>query len=377
MFWTHYIIGFLLALCMGGWWYVALVFTKGWTEFYALFQFEVGQRLAGAVHRESMDYYLIHILLVTLPWTVGVPGAILSALRTLNIVKAEDETLNDRADRFLLAWVLGIVFFFSIPGAKLITYVLPAMPALALLVARLFERLSSEMEVVSRSVKAVTWSLAAAFSVLLLSTPLLQQYFPKGIQVFVADLPMPITIMVGAFGISVGLAWVLAAKRLGTASALVSACAAVIFLALTIPPGIKNFLVPRSTREICAIVKPQIADCERVACLGDEIESLIFYLEVPVHETRRRRVAKRQATHAGQADMAAIQDEPFDAVIKEELAKDMKVALFIPDRFYAPVLGMKTLEFRALSNEAIAKSLPANSKFIARSRNLIVIRNLR
>src|SRR5207248_11497990 len=117
-----WIAGLALAICMGLWWYGLLIWDQGWPKFRDLLHFEVQQRMAGAVHREGMHYYLMLLPALTFPWVPGLLGAIFS----IKPAGEPSETL-DEADRFLVAWLLGIVLFFSIPGAKLSTYILPAM----------------------------------------------------------------------------------------------------------------------------------------------------------------------------------------------------------------------------------------------------------
>ena len=81
-------------------------------------------------------WYFIPILAIgSLPWLTLLPQAVL-------VVRAPrasaDPTLSRqaRADRFLLLWAGFIFCFFSLSGSKLPSYILPIMPALALLIAR-------------------------------------------------------------------------------------------------------------------------------------------------------------------------------------------------------------------------------------------------
>jgi 4-amino-4-deoxy-L-arabinose transferase-like glycosyltransferase len=133
--------GLLIAISMGLWWYGMLIGVQGWPRFYALLDFELRQRVNGAVHREGMYYYIGMLPLVTLPWSFGFPWALGSAWPASNNLDSSPKEIgNQRADTFLVAWMIGIVLFFSIPGAKLPTYIMPAMPAVALLIARFLVR---------------------------------------------------------------------------------------------------------------------------------------------------------------------------------------------------------------------------------------------
>ena len=84
--------------------------------------------------RYQPPWYFVPILLAgMMPWTVFLP-------RALAIERDERDDPRRREAIFLLLWA-GIVFaFFSASGSKLITYVLPCCPPLALLVGRALDR---------------------------------------------------------------------------------------------------------------------------------------------------------------------------------------------------------------------------------------------
>lgn len=72
-------------------------------------------------------YYAPVLLLGLLPWTGFLP--IFADFRPRNA----PDTIQNRARLFCLIWALLVVGFFSLSGTKLISYVLPAFPPLALL----------------------------------------------------------------------------------------------------------------------------------------------------------------------------------------------------------------------------------------------------
>lgn len=63
-----------------------------------------------------------------LPWSFFFPGSLAHAWK--------DRFRHDGATLFLLIWPLVILFFFSLSSSKLIPYILPTMPPLALLIAQ-------------------------------------------------------------------------------------------------------------------------------------------------------------------------------------------------------------------------------------------------
>lgn len=92
-----------------------------------------------SAHRyHSPLFYVPVILLGTLPWICFLPQA-LSALKQLRW----KNRLQYETEIFLIIWFLFITLFFSVSNSKLVPYVLPALPPLAILIARYFSSLSN------------------------------------------------------------------------------------------------------------------------------------------------------------------------------------------------------------------------------------------
>ena len=75
-------------------------------------------------------YFIVILLLTALPWTIVLPGVFKRSLTRSRAHRAFDP------DTLLLAWVAVILVFFSLSQSKLPAYILPVVPALALLIAR-------------------------------------------------------------------------------------------------------------------------------------------------------------------------------------------------------------------------------------------------
>lgn len=88
------------------------------------------ERFTSKVHgRYQPFWFFVPVLAATmLPWSFFIPGAIGKALR-------ERRHEGGRAGLFLLIWAFLIFLFFSKSSSKLIPYILPIFPPLAILVA--------------------------------------------------------------------------------------------------------------------------------------------------------------------------------------------------------------------------------------------------
>src|SRR4030095_2231882 len=133
--------GFPLALVIASLWYWPVIHTHGWTfidEFFV--QHHFARFISNKYHHpQPIYFYSAILLLLTLPWTAFlVPALVKSkswewrATDSLNTVRV-----------FALAWLTLPILFFSFSGSKLPGYILPVLPASALLVAELVVRITT------------------------------------------------------------------------------------------------------------------------------------------------------------------------------------------------------------------------------------------
>jgi 4-amino-4-deoxy-L-arabinose transferase-like glycosyltransferase len=117
----------LFAMIIGLWMVLATVGGNGEYSVWHAFQEHVIDRAVTGLHHEQPPWYYLMVLpLNLLPWTCLVPGALVRTWRR-----------RQAADRFLLVAAFFVVVFFSIPTEKRGLYVLPAFPALALMIGEL------------------------------------------------------------------------------------------------------------------------------------------------------------------------------------------------------------------------------------------------
>ena len=133
--------GVPLALLVAATWYGPVIAKHGWTfidEFFVQHHFAryVSNRYK---HPQPVYFFPAIILMLTLPWT----GFLIDAVARVRSWNWRGDDSQSIVRVFSLAWLLLPVVFFSFSGSKLPGYVLPALPAAAMLIAdRLFSPLN-------------------------------------------------------------------------------------------------------------------------------------------------------------------------------------------------------------------------------------------
>jgi 4-amino-4-deoxy-L-arabinose transferase-like glycosyltransferase len=162
---TLWIPGIFLYLAVMLPWYVAVQLRN--PEFFRVFILEHNlARFSQDVyhHRQPFWFYLPVFLLATMPWTVLLTAAIGKRIRSiLSPGKGGRAIAENSWPLFLLIWMAVPVLFFSASKSKLPGYILPAVPAAALLVA---EYLAARRESRSEGGKKISAALAIGHGVL-------------------------------------------------------------------------------------------------------------------------------------------------------------------------------------------------------------------
>jgi 4-amino-4-deoxy-L-arabinose transferase-like glycosyltransferase len=134
---TLWIPGIVLYLAVMLPWYIAVQLRN--PEFFRIFILEHNlARFSQDLyhHRQPFWFYLPVFLLATMPWTIVLMLAVHERARRIwSEGKEAYSSPEDSWPLFLLIWMLVPVLFFSASHSKLPGYILPAVPAAALLVA--------------------------------------------------------------------------------------------------------------------------------------------------------------------------------------------------------------------------------------------------
>jgi 4-amino-4-deoxy-L-arabinose transferase-like glycosyltransferase len=128
--------GLLLYLLIAAPWFVAVSIANPEFAHFFFIHEHVERFLTHEHNRVGPWWYFFPVLIAgVLPWVTLVPSALVQALRPRVADNAELKR-HAQADRFLVIWTVFIFVFFSASGSKLPSYILPMLPALAVLIAR-------------------------------------------------------------------------------------------------------------------------------------------------------------------------------------------------------------------------------------------------
>lgn len=124
-------------------------------------------RFLTTIHKRSQPFwFFIPIIILGLfPWIVFLHKTLIETYRSLK-TKAE----NHLTDGFLVIWIVFVFLFFSASSSKLIPYIVPVFPAVALLLGRTISKAWSENNVAEHTLSI---GLFQSFSLLLIiATPI-------------------------------------------------------------------------------------------------------------------------------------------------------------------------------------------------------------
>lgn len=226
---------------------------------------ETAQRLTtGALKRTGPPWYFVPYLIGgALPWSIVAFGS---------LQKGEDT--EERMKRFyLLLWILVPFIFFSLSQSKRPQYIVPVMPAIALLVARAW---TQRRAIGASRVAAI---VLAVFGVILLAAPLFLHRARMKPEVSIAAhdvaIPMGVCCLIGGV---VGLLFLTRDRRI--------ALAALSLPVLAIPtitnPLMQGIGATRSAKTLVAQIAPRLTPQTRVIGVEAFTGSMAFYLRRPI-----------------------------------------------------------------------------------------------
>jgi dolichol-phosphate mannosyltransferase len=123
----HYLVFFAIVGAVVAPWLILVLVRDPQLLYEFLIYHNVQRFTAGIAHEESWWFYLPVLAVACLPWSPLLPFCL------GHLMRGTESAQRRRPLGFLLLWGLGCVLFFSLSRGKLPLYVMPALPAFALL----------------------------------------------------------------------------------------------------------------------------------------------------------------------------------------------------------------------------------------------------
>ena len=227
---------------------------------YFFFIHEHFQRFLTTVHhRYQPPWFFIPVLAGTLlPWSPFIPAALARGWRERG---SRSQTL------FLLLWAVVIFAFFSKSDSKLIPYILPVFPPLALLIGNWLAQGVSPTSL--RRHAAGTGLLLVLLAAGALGYPLLC----AKAQIGVAD-----GALVGGLLLCQGIAALVAGRSGDPARLLVALAATAYLFALGAPPVVYARVAPdSSSKEFARVINERAGKEVAIACYSGYEQGIAFY----------------------------------------------------------------------------------------------------
>ena len=135
----RFFMGMLIVFALSVPWYVLVIWRNGWNYINSFFGYHNLERFTEVVngHRAPWYFYFLVVLLGFAPYSVYLPVAI-ARLKFWQIKYWRSQERSQQLGLFAFVWFVGIFSFFTIAVTKLPSYVLPLMPAAAILVTLLW-----------------------------------------------------------------------------------------------------------------------------------------------------------------------------------------------------------------------------------------------
>ncbi len=257
-------ITLLLALALP--WFVAVSLAN--PEFFRFFFIhEHFERFLTKQHgRYEPPYYFIPVLLAgMLPWTLTLIDALARAWK-------RDPQQRFQVRRFLFLWAAVVFVFFSASSSKLLPYILPMFPALALLIGARLTQLGA---------RALAWqALPAALAgiVVLALVPGIERYASREVEVEMFRDYADWLIAAGLLQIAGAAACARLAWRGRAAAALVVLAFAGLVFAQLVLSGHESLSRAKSAYHIVQEIKPELKPGMPFYSVDTYDQSLQFYL---------------------------------------------------------------------------------------------------
>ncbi|MBW4476116.1 MAG: glycosyltransferase family 39 protein [Tolypothrix brevis GSE-NOS-MK-07-07A] len=131
----RFFMGMLIVFGLSVPWYALVIWRNGWNYINSFFGYHNLERFTEVVngHKAPWYFYFVVVLLGFAPYSIYLPVAI-ARLKFWQIKYWRSQERSQQLGLFAFVWFVAIFGFFTIAVTKLPSYVLPLMPAAAILV---------------------------------------------------------------------------------------------------------------------------------------------------------------------------------------------------------------------------------------------------
>lgn len=258
--------GAVIFLAIAAPWFVGVERANpGFAEFF--FIHEHFARFASEGHRRAGAWWYFFPVLAfgMLPWLPSLPRALIAGWHA---TAAPD---GWRPRRFLALWAVLIFAFFSLSGSKLQSYILPILPALALLLAHTLS---------TAPAKTLLWNasgLAAAAAAVLLYAPHITAHASDKTPAALYALYVPWLQAAGAGGLMLGVYAAWQSVRGRHRAAMTGIAAGMLFTTLLAALGHNTLSPSFSAQGLARQIAPHLAKDTPFYSVLDYDQTLPFY----------------------------------------------------------------------------------------------------
>ena len=290
-------------------WYLAMESRiPGYLHYYFVERHLLGLATESQRHSGKPFWYYLPILLGgAMPWAVYLPVAIRDWWAGR---KSEDRPATNGGTTLLWCWLIACTLLLSAAGSKLVTYIWPVFPPIAVLAAGVWARLLvGRLSEPARRWFGSNFAPAGWIGPLLMPTVVIVLHF-------VIDLPVP--WYVGVLAVMVGFSawvpsWLWMKGRYSTAlpfGTLVPAVHMIFFLAFIAPTLTADF----TARDLAVHFNERGYVPDEVVVIEDRVGSAVFYLDPElraglrpdqIHGERAFDVADKEEVQAGSVYVVA------------------------------------------------------------------------
>jgi len=254
-----------LALFAAPWVWLVERRNPGFAQFFFMHE-QFDRFLTRVHHRYQPDWYFIPVLLGGfMPWTPLLPAIVRRCWR--------DVRAGDPAALLLAIWVVFSFAFFSLSQSKLIPYILPLFPALALLAGRALAGI--ERTAIRRAL-----TLSAVVGVALAVVVMALWFLPTPASSFIGSAGATARLFVVGLLLASLLTLVAAAQatRRGPLQAAALAAMATATLFTLLLPAAGHIPRQRELQQLVAVAAKHITAGTNIYCVDQYEQSVPFYL---------------------------------------------------------------------------------------------------